>query len=110
MNYRALVPVFRAMMTDEARCLCCGHPFDNERDIQIEHNNAPRHRQDFARLHTRNLSIACASCNGAKSKTPYDAWLDQQEEARLSNESYRVAEPECARPALQQLSMFEQAP
>ena len=93
MNWRALVPVFRAMMTDEARCLCCGHRFDNERDIQIEHNYPPRFPADTARLHTRNLSIACASCNRTKARTPYNVWLDQQEEARLSNETTRTPPP-----------------
>src|SRR5262245_39602661 len=29
MNWRALVPVFRAMMTDEGLCTSCGHKFDN---------------------------------------------------------------------------------
>ena len=37
MNYNGLVPILRAMMTPEGRCLCCDTPFVNESDIQIEH-------------------------------------------------------------------------
>lgn len=42
MNWRALVPVLRAMMSAEGLCLSCGHRFVNERDIQIEHREPPR--------------------------------------------------------------------
>ena len=91
LNYRALVPVFRAMLTDEGICASCGHPFDNERDIQIEHRAPPWHRQDWARLHARNLDIGCTNCNRRKSNRPYEQWLDDAEEARLSNEHDRTA-------------------
>ena len=86
MNWQSLVPIYRALLTDEASCTCCGHRFDHERDIQIEHNNPPRFAGDFARLHARNISFACASCNRTKSDAAYDEWLDRQEQARLSNE------------------------
>jgi HNH endonuclease len=84
MNYRALVPVLRAMM-DEGLCLGCGHKFQNERDIQIEHLEPPRSEKDWSRFHTRNLRLACGSCNRTKSKKPFAQWLDEQEGARLSN-------------------------
>jgi len=90
MNYAALVPMLRVMMTPEGRCLCCGHPFLNERDIQIEHREPPRHPQDWARLHARNLGLACQSCNGTKGRKSYALWLDEQEEARLSNQEHRA--------------------
>jgi 5-methylcytosine-specific restriction endonuclease McrA len=89
MNYIALVPVLRAMMTEEGLCLGCGHPFQNERDIQIEHLEPPRHRQDWARLHARNVRLACGSCNRTKGAKPFAIWLDEQEGARLAN----LAEP-----------------
>lgn|SRR5262245_60887563 len=85
MNYQALVPLMRAMLSPEALCLCCGHKFENERDIQIEHHNPPRHPQDWALLHTRNLGFACGSCNRTKGAKPNIEWLDEQELARLSN-------------------------
>ncbi len=85
MNFQSLVPVVRAMMTPEALCTSCGHPFLNERDIQFEHREAPRHPQDWARKHARNIGIACASCNGTKLDKPYTQWLDEQEQCRLSN-------------------------
>ncbi len=87
MNYQALVPALRSMMTPEGRCHCCGHTFMNERDIQIEHREPPRHRQDWARLHARNLGLTCQSCNGTKLDKPYAEWLDEQELCRLSNEA-----------------------
>lgn len=85
MNYLALVPVLRSSLSDEGVCLGCGHRFLNERDIQIEHIEPPRHKQDWARLHTRNIRLFCASCNGTKSDAAFAEWLDEQEEARLSN-------------------------
>ena len=91
MNWRARVPVFRAMQSPEGRCLDCGHRFENERDIQIEHREPPRHPQDWARQHTRNLGLGCKSCNGTKTDKPFAVWLDEQEDARLSNEAHRIA-------------------
>lgn len=85
MNYQSLVPLLRALMTDEGRCQGCGHEFVNERDIQIEHCEPPQHPQDWARLHTRNLRLFCASCNNSKGKKPFSKWLDDEEERRLSN-------------------------
>lgn len=93
MNYRALVPIMRAMMTPEGLCLNCGHDFVNERDIQIEHLEAPRSKQDWARLHARNLRLLCGSCNRTKSDKPYPVWLDEQESARKSNAAEPTVEP-----------------
>jgi 5-methylcytosine-specific restriction endonuclease McrA len=89
MNFRALVPMLRAMMTPEGLCTSCGHPFLNERDIQLEHREPPRHSQDWARLHARNIGLACTSCNGTKGPKPYAIWLDEQESTRLTNEYSR---------------------
>ena len=86
MNYRALVPVLRAMLGPEGVCLSCGHKFVNERDIQIEHRFPPRHRQDWARLHARNLTLLCGSCNNGKHSIDPAIWLDDQEAARIANE------------------------
>lgn len=103
LNYVALVPQLRALMSDEGRCIGCGHPFVNERDIQIEHCEPPRTNQDWARLHTRNLRLTCASCNRTKADKPFAQWLDEQESARLSNLGQRES------PSVpdQQLSLFQ---
>ena len=93
MNYQALVPMMRALLSPEALCLCCGHKFENERDIQIEHHNPPRHSQDWALLHTRNLGFACGSCNRTKGAKPNIQWLDEEESKRLSNLSASNIEP-----------------
>jgi 5-methylcytosine-specific restriction endonuclease McrA len=87
MNYQSLVPFMRAMMTEEGRCQNCGHHFLNERDIHLEHREAPRFPKDFARLHARNIGLLCAACNGRKGHKPFTEWLDEQEEARQSNEA-----------------------
>ena len=86
MNWGALVAMMRALMSPEGRCPNCGHAFLGERDIQIEHHEPPRHDQDWAREHTRNLVLSCASCNRTKASKPFADWLDEQEAARLSNE------------------------
>jgi hypothetical protein len=86
MGWSTLVPILRAMMTDEAICTSCLHRFDNERDVQLDHNEPPRFKGDCARLHARNISIRCSSCNTGKSDKPYAEWLDQEEQTRLSNE------------------------
>jgi 5-methylcytosine-specific restriction endonuclease McrA len=103
MNYRALVPQFRATVTDDGLCLSCGHSFLNERDIHIEHIEPPRGQNDWARLHARNLRLFCASCNGTKSNKPFAAWLDEQEGARLSNLKEKEVRP--LPPPYEQLSM-----
>jgi 5-methylcytosine-specific restriction endonuclease McrA len=87
MNYRALVPVFRAMMTEEGLCTSCGHGFEGENDITIEHREPPRHAHDWARLHARNLDLGCRGCNSRKNDRVYSDWLDLEEEVRLSNEA-----------------------
>jgi 5-methylcytosine-specific restriction endonuclease McrA len=94
MNYQSLVAVLRAMMSEEGLCLGCGHTFLGERDIHIEHLEPPRFPHDWARLHTRNCRLFCASCNTSKGKKPFADWLDIEEERRLSNR---------AQPASQQL-------
>jgi len=91
MNYRALVPQLRGLMTDEGLCNGCGHKFVNERDIQIEHIEAPRSQNDIARLHARNLRLCCGSCNRTKGQKPFSQWLDEQEGARLSHLQQRGA-------------------
>lgn len=90
LNWRALVPVLRAMLTDEARCLSCGHEFVGERDVQIEHREPPRADDDWARQHARNIGLACQSCNGTKGDKPFAVWLDEQEDARRANETHRA--------------------
>jgi hypothetical protein len=87
MGWKTLVPILRALITDEALCTSCIHSFDNERDVQLDHNEPPRRLDDYARLHARNITIRCASCNSGKSDKDYAQWLDEQEQSRLSNEA-----------------------
>lgn len=103
MNYRALVAPLAAFLGPDGICLCCGHSFDNERDVQIEHIEPPRSPQDWARLHARNLRFSCGSCNRTKGHKPFGSWLDDQEGARISNlESSTASWQE----TLPQLDMF----
>jgi 5-methylcytosine-specific restriction endonuclease McrA len=83
-----LVPVYRALTSDlEACCQSCGHQYDNERDSQIEHILPPRNLTDWARQHARNLRFLCTNCNRSKAAKNPDAWLDDEEAARLANEA-----------------------
>ena len=104
MNYRALVPELRGLMTHEGLCKGCGHEFLSERDIQIEHIEPPRFPDDWARLHARNLRLCCGSCNRTKGQKPFAQWLDEQEGARLSNLQDRDADPQPSTPV--QLSLW----
>ena len=94
MNYQAQVPLYRALTSPEGLCPCCGHAFDDEKDIQIEHRAPPRKNlghPDWARLHGRNLGFGCGNCNGTKTNKEYERWLDEQEDARQTNEADRLA-------------------
>jgi HNH endonuclease len=91
MNWRGLIPVLRAMMSDEGGCLSCGHPFVNERDIQLDHREPWRHDHDWARHHARNIQLLCGSCNRGKTNKSNSQWLDEMEDARLSNEIQKSA-------------------
>lgn len=84
LNYWALLPFLRAALSLDGLCPNCGHEFGSERDIHFDHVEPPRHRRDLARLHARNVTILCESCNKTKAAKSYADWLDDQEEARLS--------------------------
>lgn len=86
LNYWSLLPQVRAMLSAEGICPNCGHEFDAERDVQLDHREPPRPelRPDLARLHARNVAVLCGSCNNAKGCKRYAMWLDEEEEARLS--------------------------
>jgi hypothetical protein len=90
MNWSALVPALRASMTTDGRCQSCGHEFVNERDIHIEHREPPREQAnggpDRAREHARNIGFLCHACNVSKKNKNFARWLDDEEDARLSNE------------------------
>jgi hypothetical protein len=95
MNWNALLPELRTHMQRDANdtiigtCRCCGHTFLNEHDIQLEHREPARSNTDWARHHARNMGFFCASCNRTKWKKNYTQWLDEQEEARISNDKDR---------------------
>ena len=109
LTWFALVPYMRAMMTTEGRCLSCGHAFDNERDIHIEHLEPPRADRypDFAREHARNLRFACQNCNCTKGRKSFAEWLDDMEDARVSNEHQRAGIPVAPEQKAVQNRLFE---
>jgi hypothetical protein len=104
MNWKSLVPIFRALCEPDGCCLSCGHPFDSERDIQIDHHEPPRFYQDWAREQARNLVFYCLSCNSTKRNTSYPTWLDAMEDQRLSNERSHDEPPRPSEP--QQIGLF----
>ena len=108
LNYRALVPVFRALMNDpEAVCQNCAHPFRNERDMQLDHRAPPRHRKDWARYHARNVQVVCQSCNGTKHKKDYEKWLDDEESNRNSANAWQKIQPITTPATLTQGFLFD---
>ena len=113
LGYLGLVPYVRAAMEPETTCLNCGHHFLGERDIQFDHREPPRHVADLARLHARNITILCASCNNTKGHKPYAIFLDDQEAAGQSARVQRYATPELAHALelrqLTQMDMFGNA-
>ena len=74
LDYRSLVPVIEASMTEGALCLGCGQPFANELDIEIAYCEPPRDNHDYARLHAANVFLLCTSCARGKAVA---AWLDE---------------------------------
>jgi hypothetical protein len=106
LNYRALVPMFRGLLTDpEAVCQNCAHAFLGERDIQLDHRAPPRNRHDWARYHARNIGLSCGSCNRAKTSKEYDDWLDQEESNRVSANAHQTRQTP-NEPPPGQLSLF----
>jgi hypothetical protein len=101
MGYRTLVAPLRALMAPEGLCQGCGHPFENERDIQIEHLEPPRSPTDWGRLHAGNLRFCCGACNRRKGRKPFAQWLDDNESARISN----LAQPTAV---VLQMSLFDE--
>jgi hypothetical protein len=78
MNYASLVVPLRAAMAEGSICLSCGCRFMNERDIQIEYREPPRHSQDWERLHVQNIFLLCASCGSTKRGKPFAEWLHER--------------------------------
>jgi hypothetical protein len=107
MNYRALVPVLRAMMTPEGLCQGCGHKFMNERDIQIETLGSPTHRKGLGALARSKSSARLRFVQSNQGKKLFAEWLDEQEGARKSNENGPKEKTNATPIALRQLSLFE---
>lgn len=111
MNYQSLVAKYRGALLPDALCSNCGHPYESERDIQIEHREPPRFQGDWAREHARNLEFYCGNCNPTKHDKPYSPWLDEQEETRLVNEQQRAeglgGRPTDEMPGQQRLALFD---
>jgi hypothetical protein len=74
MNYKALVACFRGTL--ESGCPGCGVAFRTEADVYLIHLVPPRHAQDWARLHARNVGLLCGACAQAVTTQTYGAWLD----------------------------------
>jgi len=78
LNWAALTPVLRALLTPEARCLDCGCPFVDATGITIDHLEPPRYFQDWAREHARNIAFVCRSCNAMKQRKTLAIWLEER--------------------------------
>lgn len=79
LNHRALVPIMRALLSPDGRCLNCGRHRHETRQLHIEHRIPPLHTCDWPAQHARNLWIACAGCNLAKGRRDNDRdWLERE--------------------------------
>ena len=78
-----LEPLLAATL-ESRHCLDCGATIERERDVQIEHREPYRDRDDWARHHVRNLTLVCHRCNGGKGGESYAAYLDRRWEAQLA--------------------------
>jgi hypothetical protein len=90
LGYRALIPFVRLVHPltrppEPGTCLDCEpahHLFRDENDLTFEHREPPRHAQDWARRHARNICVVDRSCNSKKRDKPYAQYLEDCESAR----------------------------
>ena len=78
MNWRALIPLMRALLGPDGVCPDCGRGFRNDRDIAIDHLEPPRRYHDWAREHARNISLVCCSCKSRKQRLSLADYLDKR--------------------------------
>jgi hypothetical protein len=82
MNYRALLPQLRGLLSADGVCTSCGRKFSGEHDIRFDYVRPPRADNDWERLHVRNLHLCCTRCSRSKRNKTYEQWLDDQEAVR----------------------------
>lgn len=88
LNYTSLIPMVRATIAWPDECVCpnCGSSFD--KPIELDHRAPPRDARDWARLHARNIGPLDHECNTSKSDMSYEAWLELEEDKRLSAQAH----------------------
>jgi hypothetical protein len=67
--------VARVALDPEGGCPCCGRACQGERDIALAYRYPPRSERDWARLHTRNMFVLCASCEQEQRGKDLETWL-----------------------------------
>lgn len=79
LNWDALIPIMRALLGPDGKCLNCRRHQGDPRRYHIEHRIPPQNVTDWAAHHARNLWIACGGCNCRKGRNDADrAWLEAE--------------------------------
>jgi hypothetical protein len=96
LNWQALIPIMRALLGPDGRCLNCGRHRATARELHIEHRIPPggegqARLTDWAAQHARNLWIACGGCNAEKGPQPADrTWLDREQRKWMLDREWAV--------------------
>lgn len=90
LNYKSLVPMVRATLVWGDECVCPNCASGYDKPVEFDHREPPRHPRDWARLHARNIGPLDRECNGSKNDMPYGAWLDLEEDKRLSAQAHNT--------------------
>lgn len=79
LNWRALIPIMRALLGPDGRCFNCGRHHGDPRKMHIDHRVPPLCTADWPAQHTRNLWIVCAGCNTGKGRNEVNRdWLERE--------------------------------
>jgi hypothetical protein len=91
LNWRALIPIMRALLAPDGLCLNCGRHQDATRKLHIEHRVPVLNILDWAAQHARNLWIACGGCNGEKGRNDADReWLEKEQRKWMIDRDWAI--------------------
>ena len=80
LNWRGLIPIMRAMLSPDGRCLNCAKHWSDPKKLHIEHRVPALGITDYAGHHARNLWIACEGCNWDKGRHDNDReWIEREQ-------------------------------
>jgi hypothetical protein len=100
LNWDALIPIMRALLGPDGKCLNCRRRQSDARRYHIEHRIPPEHLADWAAHHARNLWLACGGCNCRKGRNDADrAWLEAEHRKWITDRQWADHAGEAGWPA-----------